>query len=67
MFSCDCLAVPFKNESADAVISIAVIHHLANEVKIAKIKIRLHISSCEIRKFTNLSAVSDANNGGKFK
>lgn len=32
VFTCNCLNVPLKDESADAVISIAVIHHLANEV-----------------------------------
>lgn len=29
VFQCDCLAVPFRDESVDAAISIAVIHHLA--------------------------------------
>ena len=29
VFQCDCLALPFRNNSIDAVISIAVIHHLS--------------------------------------
>ena len=31
IFQCDCLAVPLKDNSVDACISIAVIHHLASE------------------------------------
>uniref|UniRef100_A0A182QSX5 Fe2OG dioxygenase domain-containing protein n=1 Tax=Anopheles farauti TaxID=69004 RepID=A0A182QSX5_9DIPT len=31
VLQCDCLAVPFRDESVDACISIAVIHHLATE------------------------------------
>lgn len=31
VFQCDCLAVPFRDESVDACISIAVIHHLATK------------------------------------
>ncbi|KFB50078.1 AGAP011900-PA-like protein [Anopheles sinensis] len=31
VFQCDCLAVPFRDQSVDACISIAVIHHLATD------------------------------------
>uniref|UniRef100_A0A182Y9F9 Fe2OG dioxygenase domain-containing protein n=1 Tax=Anopheles stephensi TaxID=30069 RepID=A0A182Y9F9_ANOST len=31
VLQCDCLAVPFRDESVDACISIAVIHHLATD------------------------------------
>ncbi|GLH03731.1 Putative alkylated DNA repair protein alkB-like protein 8 [Gryllus bimaculatus] len=31
VFTCNCLALPLRDDSADACISIAVIHHLANE------------------------------------
>ncbi|XP_053679008.1 alkylated DNA repair protein alkB homolog 8 [Anopheles nili] len=31
VFQCDCLAIPFRNDSVDACISIAVIHHLATD------------------------------------
>lgn len=33
IFRCDCLAVPIRSNSIDGCISIAVIHHLASEVK----------------------------------
>lgn len=33
-FQCDCLSVPVRSESVDGCISIAVIHHLASEVRI---------------------------------
>lgn len=36
VFCCDCLSIPLKDNSVDAVISIAVIHHLANEVGILR-------------------------------
>ncbi|GLV35618.1 uncharacterized protein CBL_01232 [Carabus blaptoides fortunei] len=31
VFNCNCLQIPLKNDIADGIISIAVIHHLANE------------------------------------
>ncbi|XP_043268581.1 alkylated DNA repair protein alkB homolog 8 [Venturia canescens] len=31
VFLCDCLALPFASDSVDAIISIAVIHHLSTE------------------------------------
>lgn len=33
VFKCDCLSVPIRPSSADGVISIAVIHHLASETR----------------------------------
>lgn len=50
MFSCDCLSVPLKNDLVDAAISIAVIHHLANEVNIK------NNGSCAEKKFPLFSA-----------
>lgn len=32
VFSCNCLNIPLVDNTADAAISIAVIHHLANKV-----------------------------------
>lgn len=36
IFKCDCLQIPFRDESVDACISIAVIHHLATPERRAK-------------------------------
>lgn len=36
IFQCDCLQIPFRDESVDACISIAVIHHLATPERRAK-------------------------------
>ncbi|XP_055856465.1 alkylated DNA repair protein alkB homolog 8 isoform X2 [Episyrphus balteatus] len=33
VFKCDCLSVPIRSSTADGVISIAVIHHLASEAR----------------------------------
>jgi alkylated DNA repair protein alkB homolog 8 len=44
IFQCDCLQIPFRDESVDACISIAVIHHLATperRVKAIKEMIRV--------------------------
>lgn len=37
IFQCDCLAVPLRDQSVDACISIAVVHHLASKVSSSKL------------------------------
>lgn len=52
VFQCDCLAVPFRDESVDSCISIAVIHHLATRER--RLKAIEHMARVLIRNGTAL-------------